>query len=85
LAYSVPKCDCGENLIYLEESEAIIDKRHKITRNGKLSKRYSKDAWITSSSVCLLCIKCGYDYEIAFDEKGRIIRGSKNRKWMDNR
>ncbi|AAM26190.1 MULTISPECIES: hypothetical protein [Bacillus] len=75
MAYQVPKCDCGNNLMYMFDK--LYHEEFKITKNGVPFKhRYDfcdilEDAWREK----LGCTSCDNGYEVEYDKLGRFIRG----------
>lgn len=80
MKYIKPKCECGENLVIVEER--TYERIYNITRNGDLSdkKRIRKrdvllaDVGLAGSSW-LECNQCHKEYDIDYDDNNRIIRG----------
>ncbi len=71
MKYKKPICECGKELTITAVFSCDI--LWTINSNGKRSKKHTFSA-DTQSGEHLEC-ECGADYEIDFDEKGRILRG----------
>jgi len=80
MKYLKPKCECGENLVYIEER--THEDRYAINRYGETinkRKRHRSDIGLTGASW-LECLKCQKEYDIDYEEDGnKIIRGDERR------
>lgn len=77
MKYKKPKCECGGNLVFIEER--IHEAQSNITNEGDFSKKSKvriKDIGVSGANW-LGCDECGLEYELDFDSKGKIIKGDK--------
>ena len=82
MKYQPPKCKCGNPLhIYEEEVKSF---NIPICKNGSISKRKITTNWSDGAQSRLECGKCGKEYWIQEDEKGRCVRGEKWTDWADD-
>lgn len=72
--YIKPMCNCGEPLyIYNEE---VIKVFHPVTKIGFRSKRVtSENDGSNNVYERLVCRKCGNEFWMEEDNKGRIVKG----------
>ncbi len=73
MKYQVPVCVCGNALRY--EKEMTIERIHRITKHGKISKRYSSKDNPLHPLEYLLCDSCSKRFEVDYDERDRIVCG----------
>lgn len=77
MAYTIPLCDCGGELEYVEGHS--IEESYKITKAGKQAKkmnRFGRD-YIIRDFCILACKKCHDRYNYELDKKGRFVLGDK--------
>jgi len=77
MKYLKPKCECGEDLLIIEERTHEI--KFNIKANGNISdkeKIHREDVGVSGASW-LECKLCMSEYEIDYDGKDRVIRGDK--------
>lgn len=76
MAYQVPKCECGNELMYMFDK--VYHEKFKIAKNGfQYKRRY--DFHDTLEDVLrerLGCTSCENFYGIEYDKLGRFIRGN---------
>jgi hypothetical protein len=73
--YKKPVCDCGGTLFVFRQDVYTVE--HSITADGKESKKrrtFSNAG--TEYFDRLNCDDCDNQYEIKYDNSGRIIRGA---------
>jgi len=75
MKYLKPKCECEENLVYIEER--TNEMRFNINRYGETSdKKKVHRSDVGLAGACWLeCLKCQNEYDVNYDDEDRIIRG----------
>lgn len=77
MGYKKPICDC-ENELFLRK-EVRYEEEYSINKNGSKGKYIINTSSIGtySGNESLVCNYCNEAYEVNYDDKSRIIRGSK--------
>lgn len=72
MEYIKPKCDCGNELMYMEST--VNKKLYMINKDGIIGESAYHSTYVVGFNPKLYCLKCKVRFELCLDEENRAMR-----------